>query len=152
MFAKRLAARPFLTPRRRLVHHPFRPCLERLEECVMPSVYTVTSVADSGPGTLRQMLLDANQHPGFDTIDFNIRPSGAHTIHLLSALPLITDPVLIDGTSEPQFAGSPLIQLDGARAGSGVPGLYVWAPVAPSKDWLSAISAAPGLCSCPITA
>ena len=34
--------------------------------------YTVTSTADSGAGTLRQAILDANANPGADTIAFNI--------------------------------------------------------------------------------
>ena len=36
------------------------------------TTYTVTSTADSGAGTLRQAILDANANPGADTIAFNI--------------------------------------------------------------------------------
>ena len=32
--------------------------------------FTVTSFDDQGPGTLRQAVIDANAHPGHDTIDF----------------------------------------------------------------------------------
>ena len=63
--------------------------------------YTVTSNADSGPGTLRQAILDANAHPGADTIEFDIAGSGVHTISPASALPAITDAVTIDGYSQP---------------------------------------------------
>jgi hypothetical protein len=40
-------------------------------------------------------------------------------------LPAITSPVTIDGTTEPGYAGSPLIVLNGASAGSGVNGLTI---------------------------
>jgi hypothetical protein len=63
--------------------------------------YTVTSTGDSGAGTLRQAILDANAHPGADTIDFDIAGSGVHTISPASALPPITDAVTINGYSQP---------------------------------------------------
>ena len=65
------------------------------------AVLTVTSTADSGAGTLRQAILDANASPGADTIDFDISGDGVHTIAPLSPLPAITDPVAIDGYSQP---------------------------------------------------
>ena len=43
------------------------------------NTYTVTSTADSGAGTLRQAILDANANPGADTIAFNIVGSGVQT-------------------------------------------------------------------------
>ncbi|HZY90844.1 MAG TPA: hypothetical protein VFE78_38825, partial [Gemmataceae bacterium] len=61
-----------------------RPGLEALEGRWAPAVLTVTTVADSGPGSLRQALRDANDtaaHPGLDTIDFAIG-SGPQTIAL----------------------------------------------------------------------
>ncbi len=36
-----------------------------------------------------------------------------HTINLLSALPTITSSVIIDATSQPGYAGTPLVQLQG---------------------------------------
>lgn len=62
---------------------------------------TVTNTNDSGPGSLRQAILDANSHAGLDTIIFNIPGSGYQTIMILSSLPAITDPVLIDGYTQP---------------------------------------------------
>ena len=47
------------------------------------------------------------------TIDFDIPGSGTHTINISSALPTITSSVIIDGTSQPGYAGTPLIQLQG---------------------------------------
>ncbi len=63
-----------------------------------------------------------NAHPGSNTIDFGIG-TGAQTISLLSALPSITVPVLIDGTTQPGYTSAPLIDLDGTSAGSGADGL-----------------------------
>ncbi len=62
--------------------------------------YSVTTTADSGAGSLRQAITDANANPGADTISFNIAGSGVHTITLASALPNITDEVIIDGTTQ----------------------------------------------------
>jgi hypothetical protein len=65
------------------------------------NTYTVTSTADSGAGTLRQAILDANANPGADTIAFNITGTGPHTIAPATALDAITDPVTIDGYTQP---------------------------------------------------
>jgi hypothetical protein len=64
------------------------------------NTYTVTSIADSGAGTLRQAILDANANPGADTIAFNVVGSGVHTIALASPLPTVTDPVTVDGYTQ----------------------------------------------------
>src|SRR5262249_48884660 len=53
----------------------FVPRLEALEDRTLPSTYTVLNLADSGPGSLRQAILDANTHPGADAIRF------AHNLH-----------------------------------------------------------------------
>jgi len=66
------------------------------------AIIAVTTNADSGAGSLRQAITDANTSIGVtDTIDFNIAGAGVHTITLLSALPAITDPVTIDGSTQP---------------------------------------------------
>ena len=95
---------------------------------------TVTSTADPGDGTcdatectLREAITAANANAGTDTIGFDIAGTGPHTISPDSALPTITDPVIIDGTSEPDFAGSPIIELDGSGAGASVDGLNITA-------------------------
>jgi len=80
----------------------------------------VSNTLDSGNGSLRQALLNANATAGPDTISFRIPGVGAHTIRLLSALPAVSDPVVIDGTTQPGFAGYPLIELNGASAGNSI--------------------------------
>jgi len=76
---------------------------------------TVTNANDSGGGSLRQAILDSNASGGVvDTIQFNIGGGGFHTIVLASALPDITDPVVIDATTQPGWQFTPLIALDGA--------------------------------------
>ncbi len=44
------------------------------------ATFTVTNTNDSGAGSLRQAILDANANPGDDTIAFNIPGSGVQTI------------------------------------------------------------------------
>ncbi|TAK54747.1 MAG: hypothetical protein EPO22_15180 [Dehalococcoidia bacterium] len=85
----------------------------------------MTTTADSGAGSLRQAILDANGTPGSDLITFAISPGGPQTIAPVSALPAITDSVTIDATSQPGFSGTPLIELNGANAGSTTDGLLV---------------------------
>ncbi len=65
------------------------------------ATYTVTTTADSGAGSLRQAIIDANANPGADTIAFNIVGSGVQTIALADELPEITSPVTIDGYTQP---------------------------------------------------
>ncbi len=82
------------------------------------AVLLVSNTNDAGTGSLREAISTANAASGLDTIQFDIPGVGPHTIQPLSALPTITDPLVIDGTSEPDFAGTPVIELDGSFAGS----------------------------------
>ena len=88
------------------------------------ATYTVTSVSDSGAGSLRQAIINANANTGLDTILFSVG-TGAITINLASALPAITDPVLIDGTSQPGYAGKPLVEINGASIAAGTDGITI---------------------------
>lgn len=84
---------------------------ERLESrlALAGNVFTVTSLADSGAGSLRQAMLDANASAGFDIVEFAV----AGVIRVGAApLPVITDGVGIDGTTAPGYAGSPVIRVD----------------------------------------
>ncbi|HEY9668863.1 MAG TPA: filamentous hemagglutinin N-terminal domain-containing protein, partial [Coleofasciculaceae cyanobacterium] len=98
------------------------------------SSYLVTNTRDDiGLGTLRSAINFANTNinPIVNTtqqgINFNISNGGAQTIALTSALPTLTPSVIIDGTTQPGFAGTPLIQLNGTNAGVGVNGLTLTA-------------------------
>ncbi len=51
-----------------------------------------------------------------DEIRFDIAGAGPHTINVLSALPTITDAVVIDGTTEPDFGTNPVIEINGQSA------------------------------------
>lgn len=62
---------------------------------------TVTTAADSGTGSLREAIGCANAQSGLDTITFAIPGVGPHVITLVSNLPRIDDPVIIDGSSQP---------------------------------------------------
>jgi hypothetical protein len=117
-----------VTHRIRKAPHRFRPALEVLEERTLLSTFTVLNTNDSGPGSLRQAMLDANSNPGPDTIRFQIG-TGSRTIHVgsggLGPLPVLTDPVVLDGTTQPGFVDHPLIELDGTSAGGGADGLSI---------------------------
>jgi len=86
--------------------------------------FTVTTTADAGPGSLRAAILGANAQAGLDSILFDIPGAGPHTISPLSALPALTQPTVIDGTSQPGYAGTPLVEIEGSAAG-GVIGLQL---------------------------
>src|SRR5690349_8551987 len=83
--------------------------IESLEVRRLLTTFTVTSNGDLGIGTLRQAIILANAMPGADTIAFNI--TGTPTIHPLTALPAVTGPTTIDGTTQPGYAaaGHPIV-------------------------------------------
>ena len=105
-----------------------RPRVELMEDRTLLSTFLVNNTGDSGPGSLRQAILDSNAAIGAtNTIDFAIPGDGVQTIAPLSPLPSITDPVLIDGFSQPSYSGTPLIELSGSQSGGG-DGLLITAP------------------------
>ncbi len=90
---------------------------------------TVTNTNDSGAGSLRQAIEDANASQGKDTIKFNIPGTGVKTIRPDSRLPQVTEAVTIDGYSQPgskkntQKAGANavlLVELSGTGGASGL--------------------------------
>ena len=79
-----------------------------------PTSLYVTNTEDSGPGSLRAAIECANAEPGIDDIFFNIDGGGSHTIDVLSLLPSLEDDgIILDATTQPGYAGTPLITLDG---------------------------------------
>jgi titin len=93
-----------------------------LEDRRLLSNFLVTNTNDSGPGSLRQAILDANGNAGLDTIAFAI-DSGHQVIAPAATLPIVTDPVVIDGDTQPGFSGTPLIELNGSSVTN--PGLWI---------------------------
>lgn len=92
---------------------------------------TVTTTADgSGPCsptlcTLRSAIEASNSLFGQDVIAFNIPGSPPYTLSWgPSSLPAMTDPVKIDGTTQPGYAGTPVVRLD--RGPNLASGLYMY--------------------------
>jgi len=81
------------------------------------ATFTVTNTSDSGPGSLRQAITDANANAGLDTIAFNVSGArcdggGICTISPATVLPDIVSPVLVDGYTQP--GSSPNTNVQGA--------------------------------------
>ena len=116
------------------------------------ATFTVTNTNDSGAGSLRQAITDANAAAGPDTIAFNVSGagcdgSGVCTITTASVFPTISSPVVIDGYTQPGSSpntnaegalntvlkvvlsganlGQPAITISGTGAGSTVRGLVI---------------------------
>ena len=109
-----------------VVSDPIFPTLGYIVEYQLaPPAFVVSSTADSGTGTLRQAILNANANgPSPDTITFNLPGEGAQTIALTSALPAITQPLIINGATQSGFSGSPLVFVSRSGTWTG-PGLRV---------------------------
>ena len=131
------------------------------------TTYTVDTTADSGAGSLRWAITQANGNGGQDTIDFNIAlndpnhlyyqddstggnlsppvttslddasisdfdpdfagtPNGWYRIQVSTPLPNITDSLILDATTQPGYADSPVIEIDGSLTGAGDDGLNLW--------------------------
>lgn len=93
--------------------------------------FTVTNTNDSGLGSLRQAIQEANDSPGLDTIEFDIAGDGSHTIQPADFFPPINDPVTIDGYSQPgatpataDTAAILRIEIDGVNAGHAIGFLF----------------------------
>ena len=92
--------------------------------------FLVTTTKDDNTktiqGSLRQAILNAEASPGTtpDAITFQIPVSDpgyssttkTWTISLAASLPTITVPVLLDGTSQPGYSGTPVVQIQGASS------------------------------------
>jgi len=75
--------------------------------------YTVTSVADSGPGSLRQAITDASGHPGPDRVLFDPSLAGK-IIKPVTPLPGLSD-AGTDVNGDIGGDGRPDVALDGSR-------------------------------------
>ena len=114
---------------------------EQLEGRRLLATFTVVNTDDSGAGSLRQAILDANgaANPSgeVDHIAFNIPGSGVQTIKVsVDPLPEISDPVSIDGYTQPGAIANtneitasdnavPLIEIDGSAIPDSAAGLSI---------------------------
>ena len=91
------------------------------------NIFTVTNTADNGPGTLRWAITNANANSGVvNYIYFNIAGTAPHTISLSGALPSVTNSwTTIDATTQPDYSGTPVVELNGAGTVSGSVGLQL---------------------------
>ncbi len=124
-----------------------RPRVEAIEPRHLLATLTVNTTSDvvdgvttsiaslvSNPGSdgaisLREAIQAANNTANTgapDEIHFAISGAGVRTIQPATALPTITNPVVIDATTQPGYVGEPLIELDGSGAGS-ANGLHITA-------------------------
>ena len=87
--------------------------------------FIVTTTANSGAGSLRQAILDADTNAGPNSIIFQLSGSPPFTITPLTVLPSLGNPTIIDGTTQNGFTGVPLIELNGTSAGANAPGLQL---------------------------
>jgi hypothetical protein len=99
--------------------------LEQLEDRQLLSTFTVLNTNDSGAGSLRQAITDANAAGGANQISFDIGSGGTQTITLLSALPGLGSSITLDGTTQPGYSGTPLIVLTTQDPTNNTPGLTV---------------------------
>jgi parallel beta-helix repeat protein len=84
------------------------------------ATFTVTNTNDSGAGSLRQAILDANGGgAGPHTIAFDVPGSGVQTITVSTSLPqgTVAAGMTVDGTTQPGYAGTPLIAVVCANVG-----------------------------------
>ena len=99
-----------------------RPSVELLETRQLLSTFVVTNTGEVPPSAAAVSGERSSNSNGDMTqtnlITFDLGTSGVQTINLLSALPAITQSVTIDGTTEPGYSGTPLVELNGAGAGS----------------------------------
>ncbi|HOW97074.1 MAG TPA: right-handed parallel beta-helix repeat-containing protein [Kiritimatiellia bacterium] len=79
------------------------------------ATYIVTNSANSGNGTLRAAISNANLGAGTDLVVFNL-PAGSRTIAVSTELPRITDRIRITGTNHLASGSEPLVTLRAASA------------------------------------
>ena len=82
--------------------------------CAIVNGTQVTNAGDSGAGSLRAAITNANAMPGTQTITFNIAgasPASPALIAAASSLPVITQPVVIDATTQQGWDNRPVVEL-----------------------------------------
>jgi hypothetical protein len=136
LYGKPRRRRPVATGLRRVLR-----CPESLEPRLLLATFLVTNTNNSGAGSLRAAIAEANASAEFDVINFLIAGPGPHVIspQPTSADPLsvampISSPMLINGYSQAGARPNTLsegnnadirIRIDGALAGAGAGGLFI---------------------------
>ncbi len=124
------SARPSRPSHRRAARRR-RPAIENLEGRELLTAFAVSDTADSGGGSLRQAIINSDNTPATPTNPNIITFHGllnVEQIQLQSALPVISQPVIIDGTTEGSYNGThPFVQLIGNYAGGSALGLDITA-------------------------
>jgi hypothetical protein len=111
----------------------FGPLLNQRVRVANGTLFTVNissgdaDVCDATNCSLRGAINAANALAGVDTIRFSI--DGSTQILPSTPLPQITEGLVIDGTTQPGYMETPLIQIHGTGAGSGASGLLSRAPI-----------------------
>ena len=118
------------------------PTPRRPTALLAPLQLTVNTTGDGDDGTcnaahcsLREAINAANASPNDttpDQISFGITPAGPHSINPGTALPALTEAVIIDGTTQPGWAAAPIIEVNGTGAPAGTDGFSVTAGAAGS--------------------
>ena len=105
-------------------------------------IYTVNTTDDNDDKSctvshcsFREAIDDANASPGLDEIHFDIPGPGPHVIELATSLPRITDSIVIDGTSEPDYAGVPVVEISGLDRRMAAYGLQLYSGSDNRKDY-----------------
>ncbi|MGH7555572.1 MAG: PKD domain-containing protein, partial [Longimicrobiales bacterium] len=91
----------------------------------LAGTFTVNVTDDANDGvcdalhcSLREAIVAANSAGG-GTVAFAIPSAGPHTIAPQSPLPPLGGPIAVDGTTEPDFSGTPVVVVDGTSSGVG---------------------------------
>ncbi len=82
------------------------------------TTFTVSNTNDSGAGSFRQAISDANTNTGSHAINFLITNGPPLIIKPASPLPSISNVVVIDATTQTGYSGTPKVELVGTNAGN----------------------------------
>jgi parallel beta-helix repeat protein len=96
---------------------------EALESRLLLATFTVSTTNNTGPGSLREAITQANLTTAADVIRFAIPVSGGTvaTIRPTTPLPAVTSPLDIDGTTQAGYgAFGPVVELSGELTGTGI--------------------------------
>lgn len=78
------------------------------------NIYVVTTTNNDGPGALASAINLANANPGPDAIHFAIPGTAPFNINWAMMNVLVTEALTIDATTQPGYAGSPVVRVSGS--------------------------------------